>query len=66
MPIKKLKFNFVVICSSLIILLISINVKADRVVISNEGSDNITIIDLNTLFILLNLKVNQIQKFYLF
>jgi len=52
MPIEKIKFNFFVIFSSIIILLISLNVKADRVVISNEGSDNITIIDLNSYEIL--------------
>ena len=52
MPIQKLKFNFLVIFSSLIIMLISLSVNADRIVISNEGSDNITIIDLNTYEIL--------------
>ena len=52
MQIKKLKFNFFVIFSSLLISLISLNAQADRAVISNEGSDNITIIDLNTYEIL--------------
>ena len=52
MILQIIKPNFIIIFISVLILLTSANVKADRVVISNEASDDITIIDLNTYEIL--------------
>src|SRR6056300_1749387 len=52
MLLNKMNFNFIILCSVLTVLFICFGTKADKIVISNEGSDNITIIDLNSFEIL--------------
>lgn len=52
MKLIKIQLNLISRFSAILILLISLGAKADRVVISNEGSDNITVIDLNTFEVL--------------
>jgi len=52
MLLNKMNFNFIILCSVLSVLFVSFVTKADKIVISNEGSDNITIIDLNSFEIL--------------
>ena len=52
MLLIKTKINFIIKLSALLIIFVSFGAQAGKVVISNEGSDNITIIDLNTYEIL--------------